>query len=129
VNRFVAGFIGSPAMNLCDVACENGAVSFGGERVQLGEAAANGRGAVVLGLRPEALEVGSEGIPALVEVVEEFGAEAFVFCSAQVGGKDTRLVARTDARHAPIQGDRVHLSVKPDEAHVFDAETGERLGG
>ena len=127
-NRFVAGFIGSPAMNLCDVTCENGAVSFGGERVELGPAAANGSGAVVLGLRPEALEVGLEGLPARVEVVEEFGADAFVFSSAQIGGEETRLVARTEARRAPAQGERIFLRVKPEEAHLFDAETGERLG-
>src|SRR5437763_14963508 len=127
-NRFVAGFIGSPAMNLCDVTSEGGAVTFGNDRVELGPAAANGRGDVVLGLRPEALELASEGLPAQVEVVEEFGADAFVFSSAQVGGKATRLVARTEARHAPTQGDRIFLRVKPDEAHLFDAETGERLG-
>jgi len=127
-NRFVAGFIGSPAMNLCDVTCEHGAVSFGGERVELGPAVANGSGAVVLGLRPEALEVGLEGLPARVEVVEEFGADAFVFSSAQIGGEETRLVARTEARRAPAQGERIFLRVKPEEAHLFDAETGERLG-
>ena len=115
-------------MNLCDVTCEHGAVSFGGERVELGPAAANGSGAVVLGLRPEALEVGLEGLPARVEVVEEFGADAFVFSSAQIGGEETRLVARTEARRAPAQGERIFLRVKPEEAHLFDAETGERLG-
>jgi multiple sugar transport system ATP-binding protein len=128
-NRFVAGFIGSPAMNLCEVTCDQGAFSFGSERVELGGAAANGRGEFVLGLRPEALEVGSEGVPAQVEVVEEFGADAFVFATAQIGGKATRLVARTEARRAPTQGERIFLRVKPEEAHVFDADTGERLRG
>jgi multiple sugar transport system ATP-binding protein len=127
-NRFVAGFIGSPAMNLCEVAFENGAVSFGSERVAVGDAAANGRTELVLGLRPEALELGSEGVPARVEVVEEFGADAFVFCSAQIGGKSTRLVARTETRRAPSQGERVSLRARPDEAHLFDAKTGVRLG-
>jgi multiple sugar transport system ATP-binding protein len=131
-NRFVAGFIGSPAMNLCDVPLAlNGSVAFGSEQVELGaaRAAANGRREVVLGLRPEALEVRDDGgVPARVEVVEEFGADAFVFCSAQVGGSETRLVARTEARLAPEQGERICLRVRADEAHVFDAETGERLG-
>jgi multiple sugar transport system ATP-binding protein len=125
-NRFVAGFIGSPAMNLCPLECENGAVSFAGERVPV--PGANGARSVVVGLRPEALKLGSDGIPARVEVVEEFGADAFVFCVAQVGGEETRLVARTDAKGAPAQGDRISLRVEPDEAHVFDGETGERLG-
>jgi multiple sugar transport system ATP-binding protein len=127
-NRFVAGFIGSPAMNLCELAFENGAVSFGGERVAVRRETLNGASSLVLGLRPESLELGSEGVPARVEVVEEFGADAFVFCSAQIGGKPTRLVARTEARRAPPRGERVSLQVRPDEAHLFHAETGERLG-
>jgi multiple sugar transport system ATP-binding protein len=134
-NRFVAGFIGSPAMNLCELPLgANGAVSLGEERVELGErlaaaAQANGRNEVVLGLRPEALELGGDGIPARVEVVEEFGADAYVFCSARVGEEGpTRLVARTEARLAPGQGERIALRVRPGEAHLFDAETGLRLG-
>jgi multiple sugar transport system ATP-binding protein len=136
-NRFVAGFIGSPAMNLCELPLgSNGAVSFGRERVELGEkltaaAQANGRSEVVIGLRPEALELGAEGIPADVEVVEEFGADAYVFCVARLregAGGTTRLVARTEARSAPDRGERIALRVRPGEAHVFDAETGVRLG-
>jgi multiple sugar transport system ATP-binding protein len=127
-NRFVAGFIGSPAMNLCEVAFENGCVSFGSERVPVRGEALNGAPSLVLGLRPEALELGTEGVPARVEVVEEFGADAFVFCSAEIGGAETRLVARTEARLAPGRGERVSLHARPDEAHLFDAGTGERLG-
>jgi multiple sugar transport system ATP-binding protein len=136
VNRFVAGFIGSPAMNLCELPLgSNGAVSLGRERVELGEklaaaAQANGRSEVVIGLRPEALELGAEGIPADVEVVEEFGADAYVFCVAQLreGAGTTRLVARTEARLAPDRGERISLRVRSGEAHLFDAETGVRLG-
>jgi multiple sugar transport system ATP-binding protein len=127
VNSFVGGFIGSPSMNLCEVPVANGSVAFGPERVPLRGAAVNGR--VVVGLRPEALELASEGVPARVEVVEEFGADAFVFCSAEIGGAATRLVARTEAKAAPAQGARVSLRVRADEAHLFDAENGERLGG
>jgi len=129
VNRFVAGFIGSPAMNLCEVALgANGAVSFCGQRVEL-PVPTDGRSAVVLGFRPEALELADEGMPAYVEVVEELGADAFVFCSAQLedGAENARLVARTEARKSPAQGDRVTLKVRPDEAHVFDVESGQRL--
>jgi multiple sugar transport system ATP-binding protein len=132
-NSFVAGFIGSPAMNLCTVPLgANGAISFGSEAVVLGEALAakvraNGRDGVVLGLRPEALELGSKGLAARVEVVEEFGADAYVFCVAEVGGEARKLVARTEARRAPGRGDRVALRPRPDEAHLFDAETGLRL--
>ena len=75
-NTFVAGFIGSPAMSLCTVPVgSNGSVSLGSAQVALGQAttgeiAARGLGDVVIGLRPEALEIASEGIPAVVEVVE-----------------------------------------------------------
>src|SRR5256714_847837 len=120
-NRFVAGFIGSPAMNLCELAFENGGVSFGSERVPVRAEALNGASSLVLGLRPEALELVAEGIPARVEVVEEFGADAFVFCSAEIGGSETRLVARTEARLPPRRGARRSLPVRPGEAHLFDA--------
>ncbi len=125
-NTFVAGFIGSPSMNLCTLPVENGSVSLGGTRV---EVRANGRGELVLGFRPESLELASEGMPAEVEVVEEIGADAYVFCVADLPGGETKLVARTDTRGAPERGARVVLKPKPDEAHIFDPVTGERLAG
>src|SRR4051812_35209969 len=105
VNTFVAGFIGSPSMNLVTVPVENGSVSFGGVRVPVPAGSTNG--SVVLGLRPEALEVASEGVDAEVEVVEELGADAYLFCVAEIGGESTKLVARGDARRCPARGERV----------------------
>jgi multiple sugar transport system ATP-binding protein len=125
-NTFVAGFIGSPAMNLCTVPVRNGSVPFGGVDVPVPTAAA-GRSDVVLGFRPEALELAGEGVPAQVEVVEEFGADAYVFCVAEVAGATTKLVARGDARRVPARGERVALRPLPEEAHVFEPDTGERL--
>src|SRR5204862_3252928 len=115
VNTFVAAFIGSPAMNLCTVALDSsGCVPFGSEKVAVPQelaaaVQANGSPDVVLGLRPESLVVGAEGMPAQVEVVEELGADAYVFCVADVAGETTKLVARTEARLAPDRGDRVAL--------------------
>jgi multiple sugar transport system ATP-binding protein len=128
-NVFVAGFVGSPAMNLLTVPLgSNGSVSVGGVDVPLPQGAgANGQSTVVLGFRPEALELGTEGVPARVEVIEELGADAFVFCTADVGTRSTKLVARVDARRRPARGERVVLHPIAAEAHVFDAETGERL--
>jgi multiple sugar transport system ATP-binding protein len=127
-NSFVAGFIGSPAMNLCEVVLSNnGLVSFGDQPVEV-PGNLDGRPAVLVGLRPEALELGADGIPARVEVVEEFGADAYVFCAAWLGEETTRLVARTEAKTAPERGDRIALRVRSGQAHLFDAETGERLG-
>src|SRR5439155_12367861 len=131
---FVAGFIGSPAMNLCTLPMSsNGNVPFGGASVSLSEdvlADARSRGCreLVVGLRPEALELGDGGCAAEIEVVEEHGADAFVFCAADVAGQPIRLVARAQARRVPAQGERVSLRPNSAEAHVFDPATGERLG-
>jgi multiple sugar transport system ATP-binding protein len=127
-NTFVAGFIGSPAMNLCTVPLgSNGGVRFGGEDVRLPPGTSNGRRTLVLGLRPESLELAAEGVQARVEVVEELGADAFVVCVAELDGETTKLVARTEARRAPERGTRVALRPRIDDAHLFDTETGERL--
>ena len=128
-NTFVAGFIGSPAMNLCESlpAPANGSVTFGGVAVPIPAGREPGA-PVVLGFRPESLEVASEGVPARVEVIEELGADAYVFCTAELGGELTKLVARVDVRSRPERGERVSLRPRPDEAHVFDAGTGVRLG-
>jgi multiple sugar transport system ATP-binding protein len=128
-NIFVAGFIGSPAMNLCTVTLgSNGAASFGGVEVPVPRSvAANGKSSLVIGVRPESLEVAGEGIPAKVDVVEDVGADAYVFCSTELGGETTKLVARTEVRNAPKQGERVSLRPRAEEAHLFDPESGERL--
>jgi multiple sugar transport system ATP-binding protein len=110
-NLFVAGFIGSPAMNLVPAHL------------------LNGRSGGILGFRPEHVDVNGQGdgIAARVEVVEDIGADAYVFCSADLGGEQRRLVARTDVRNAPKQGERVTLRPRAEEAHLFDPESGERL--
>ena len=132
-NTFVAGFIGSPTMNLCPVQLgTNGAIALGEARIAIddglaGVARSNGRAELVLGLRPESLEVGQNGVPARVEIVEELGADAYVFCVAEVGGEELKLVARTKARDVPRRGDQVSLNPRPNEAHLFDSGTGERL--
>jgi multiple sugar transport system ATP-binding protein len=93
-NTFVAGFIGSPAMNFLTVALgANGSVKVGGVDVPL-PASANGRDKLVVGVRPEALELAGDGIGAQVQAVEDIGADAYVFCSARLDGEERRLVAR-----------------------------------
>jgi multiple sugar transport system ATP-binding protein len=136
-NMFVAGFIGSPAMNLIRARLRpDGIASVGTLEVELPRetadaAAARGLQEVMVGLRPESLELaGSEGIAAEVEVVEELGADAYAFCAAHLGdgNGDTKLIARTDWRAPPAQGARVGLLPRCTEAHVFDPDSGERLG-
>jgi multiple sugar transport system ATP-binding protein len=133
-NTFVAGFIGSPAMNLLTVPLgSNGSVSLGGTAVQLPDsvrsaASAAGWSELTIGVRPEALELAGEGIPAEVTVVEEIGADAYLFCTATIAGAELRLVARAAARQAPSRGEQVSLRPVPGEAHLFDPASGTRLG-
>ena len=129
VNTFVAGFIGSPAMNLCAATCGAKRLDRARRRSTWPCPPASrpvpGR-EIVVGLRPESLELAGDGLPARVEVVEELGADAYVFCVAEVNGVETRLVARVDARRPPERDERIFLRPQA-EAHVFDAATGERL--
>jgi multiple sugar transport system ATP-binding protein len=130
-NTFVAGFIGSPAMNLCLARCgDDGSVSLGGVELHLPNGAAGRAGCdVIVGLRPEALELAADGMPASVEVVEEIGADSYVFAAAESGGEQTKLVARVETKHAPERGQRVNLRPRAGEAHLFDPESGLRLAG
>jgi multiple sugar transport system ATP-binding protein len=136
LNTFVAGFIGSPAMNLLQASLQaNGVISLGGVEIALtgdaatsaGEAADKGLRTVTVGFRPESIELAAEGIAAHVEVVEEIGAEAHVFCATDLDGETTKLVASVEVRRAPKRGAHVALRPIASEAHLFDPDTGMRL--
>jgi multiple sugar transport system ATP-binding protein len=132
-NTFVAAFVGSPAMNLVTVPLgTNGSVSLGGVDLPLPAAASDVAGAqgwseIVVGLRPEALELAADGIAAEVEAVEEIGADAHVFCVAELAGERVKLAARAAAGDAPARGGRLCLRPKAGQAHVFDPHTGDRV--
>jgi multiple sugar transport system ATP-binding protein len=126
-NTFVAEFIGSPSMNLCRLPVEHGTLAFGGVDIPLPEGVRNGHAELIVGLRPESLSLASDGCGAVVEVVEEIGADTHVFCAAEIAGHDTKLVARVPTAVAPTQGERVHLRPSGAEAHFFDPQTGIRL--
>ncbi|NYH76933.1 multiple sugar transport system ATP-binding protein [Actinopolyspora biskrensis] len=133
-NAFVAGFTGSPAMNLPTAAFDADGASLGGTTVPLPREvlrAAEAEGAEILrvGLRPEALYLDTEGIPLTVELVEELGAEALCHGVVDTGdGDEERLVVRVDSRTPPRAGERVRVGFRTDEVHAFSALTGERLG-
>ncbi|SDD13519.1 ABC transporter ATP-binding protein [Actinokineospora iranica] len=130
-NVFVAGFIGSPAMNLTEVAVDEDGARVAGTRVPLGRAAvraiaAEGGSRATLGFRPESLEpVGSAdgGFAVLVDVVEELGADAFCYGRLENGAD---VIAKVDARVPPRKGERLHFRIRPGETHLFSAKTGDR---
>jgi multiple sugar transport system ATP-binding protein len=132
-NAFVAGFIGSPAMSLLEVALGgNGSVDLAGVRLPCpadASAAATARGLdrILIGLRPESVHLAADGIPARVEAVEVLGADAYVFCSTVVAGAETRLSTRVESHAAPARGESVRLAPRG-ETHIFDPVNGERLG-
>jgi multiple sugar transport system ATP-binding protein len=130
-NVFVAGFIGSPAMNLFTLPVVDGGVVFGDvvhpvARDVLGQA---GDSQVVVGVRPEDLEVSEHGLPIEVDVVEELGADAYVYGRTRLGDGEHQITARVDGRRPPGKGEVLHVTPRPGHVHLFDLATGERLGG
>jgi len=137
-NVFVAGFIGSPAMNIRDFRIVDNAAEIGDVRVPLSRAtvaaaAAEEADTITLGFRPESLEMvgaGQGGFAITVNLVEELGSDAF--CYGTMEGHDPThgevdVIARVDPRTPPAKGTRIHLRIHPGEAHAFSTKTGDRL--
>jgi multiple sugar transport system ATP-binding protein len=125
-NSFVGGFIGSPAMNLLTVPVIDGGVRLGDltvpvERGVLARAADT---TVTLGVRPEDLVVAEHGVPVQIDVVEELGADAYLY--GTTADRHT-LIARVDGRRPPRPGQTVHLAPRPAHTHVFSRRDGLRL--
>jgi multiple sugar transport system ATP-binding protein len=125
-NTFVASFIGSPAMNLRPAVIRDGTVRVGDRAV--GELAPGGAadGEVVLGVRPEACTLGGDGLALHVDLVEELGADAYVFGRlAGDGPDDPQFIVRVDGERPPRPGDRVSVALG-EALHLFDAASGAR---
>ena len=130
-NVFVAGFIGSPAMNLFDAEIVEGGLKFGTaiagvERETFKNTQAK---SVTIGIRPEDVVVSNTG-PGLevdVDLVEELGADGYLYGNATIAGERVDIVARVDGRNHPHSGDKVFITPAPKHIHVFDTETGLRL--
>ena len=137
-NVFVAGFIGSPAMNIFEVEVAGDGAKVSGTTVPLprevlAQVAAEGANKVMLGVRPESLEVvgQGQGFPVLVSVVEELGSDAFLYGDlpdVEIGIEGRDIIARVDPRRPPMKGDTVYLRPRESEMHVFSIATGQRLG-
>jgi multiple sugar transport system ATP-binding protein len=134
-NVFVAGFIGSPAMNLASAKLTKDGAEVGGASVPLSREiiSAADSDTIKLGFRPESLEVTTDTdgtLPMKVELVEELGSDAYVYgklAGEDAEGTQTNVVARVDPRTPPKMGDTLHLRIRPDELHVFSGTTGLRL--
>ena len=129
-NQFVAGFIGSPAMNfLKGKVKSNGSAMFegpNGVKLPLKSAPANSDGQpAVYGVRPEHFTIADDGAEAEIVVVEPTGSETQVF--AKLGGEQVVAVFRE--RHQFNPGDKIRLKPDPSLVHLFDEATGKRLNG
>ncbi|MFG1639990.1 ABC transporter ATP-binding protein [Amycolatopsis sp. NPDC049252] len=125
VNVFVAGFIGSPAMNLLETTVDSDGAVVGGTRLPLTPAqrsALTGPG-IVVGVRPEGWTIGDGGFDAIVEVVEELGSDQYLYCR----DGDRVLTVRTPGMSPWLRGQAIALAPQVGSVHLFDAATGDRL--
>jgi multiple sugar transport system ATP-binding protein len=140
-NVFVAGFIGSPAMNIGTFPIVGTSAKVGASEVPLTRATMaaikpEDDGKITLGFRPESLDVVPEGTPGAiavtVDIVEELGSDAYAY--GEIPGLDAgatlnnaQIIVRTDPRSVPKKGGTVFVKIREGGQHVFSAATGERL--
>ncbi|PJI93975.1 ABC transporter ATP-binding protein [Luteimicrobium subarcticum] len=147
-NVFVAGFIGSPAMNIGTFDVKDGQIEIGPASLPLARETAAAlteadNNKVTLGFRPESLELSSEGapnaFPVEVNIVEELGSDAFIYGTlrgpaAQADPSlihseagDNEIIVRVNPKNVPMKGERVYVGIRPGQEHLFSAASGERL--
>ncbi|WP_216900656.1 ABC transporter ATP-binding protein [Nocardia alni] len=140
-NAFVAGFIGSPSMNLCTVPVVSGGVDLAGTTVELSRErmtrlASAGLETVTVGIRPENLVLHRDGtgFAVTVELVEELGSESYVYARLPgdpipgLGGDPITFVARSAQRAPARLAESVTLQIAdPDAIHLFDPTSGDRI--
>ncbi|MET0822336.1 MAG: TOBE domain-containing protein [Aeromicrobium sp.] len=128
---FVAGFLGLPGMNLVELPVIDGGVRFGDSMIRVPCATLTDADTttVMVGVRPENLAISNAGLKVEVDVVEELGADAYVYGRAAVGGASRPIVTRVDWRNLPAKGETIDVVPVDDTGvHVFSTTTGERLG-
>jgi multiple sugar transport system ATP-binding protein len=120
-------------MNLLEVDVVDDAVQFGARRMPVPRETAADAGKAgqhaVIGVRPEDMEQVPEGqgLPTVVQVVEELGADAYVHGIVEVNGGSHPVIARVDGRRPPAKGAVIHLAPQQDHVYLFSAQSGERL--
>jgi multiple sugar transport system ATP-binding protein len=115
-NLFVAGFIGSPAMNILPVSA-TGPLKVGGAEIGIADDLGGERATV--GFRPEAVVVGDGPIAGRIRIVEDLGSEVFVHLVIDHEGEERRIVAKVDAPFVGSPGDNVRLGLSG-TIHLFD---------
>ena len=131
-NAFVAGFIGSPAMNLLNAPIAAGKAMLGNLGIAVPASAGK---EVTVGVRPEGFTPASDGFHVLVEVVEELGSDAFVYGKpadtnvkfAQAGEEGAQIIVRWDPKNPPKPGETISVTANPSAVHLFNSVTGERI--
>jgi multiple sugar transport system ATP-binding protein len=130
-NLFVAGFIGSPQMNLIEGVAHEGHAKIGDYTVPVDPTASKKmQGNITVGVRPEAWRLVSAeegGLPVKVTVVEELGADGYVYGTSGVEGTPHDIIVRISGRQSVHKGETIHVTTDPNEVHVFDTDSGERL--
>jgi multiple sugar transport system ATP-binding protein len=116
-NLFVAGFIGSPAMNMLPVSA-TGPVRIGGAEIGVADDLGGERATV--GFRPETVVVGEGPVAGRIRIVEDLGSEAFVHLVIDHEGEERRIVAKVDAPFSGSPGDNVRVALRG-SVHLFDA--------
>jgi sn-glycerol 3-phosphate transport system ATP-binding protein len=122
---FVAGFIGSPAMNLIEGRVDGPSVIVSDCVLPMAAKAASNM-PVLVGLRPEHLELAEDGpLPLSVELLERLGADTIIH--GRLGADGIVVMARATGTIDPPLGQTLRFAVRPEHIHLFDAETGARL--
>ena len=124
-NVFVAGFIGSPAMNFIKGKVESTGVfhADGGARLPLPDTRAEPGRPVVYGIRPEHIGIGEGGIPARVSVLEPTGSETQIFAKLGTDPIDAVVKDRLDVQ----PGSEIALRIDTHRVHIFDGASGARI--
>jgi multiple sugar transport system ATP-binding protein len=129
-NKFVAGFIGSPAMNIFPATAVDAGLTFGNMTAAVDPNIMKlVTGDVFVGIRPEDLVVAADGkgLQLEVDVVEELGADGYLYTHATIAGEEVPIVVRVDGRLHPLRGETIFVQPVAEHVHVFDAATGLRL--
>jgi ABC-type sugar transport system ATPase subunit len=124
----VAGFIGTPAMNLLPATWEGNSVHVGSAQSLPVSKGHEGPREITLGVRPGDLRLAASGLPARIELIEELGDSRIVNLALDAGGARTGMKMKCDNGVPLVEGQVVHLDFDPVSAHLFDRASGLRMG-